>query len=171
VGAIRLVGWAVIAVAVCAAAAMLVPSALGYERYVLVGKSMEPTIQRGSLIFDETVPTRSLRVGHVITYQPPGHAKPFTHRIIGIKAHKRGRVFTTKGDNNTVKDPIPFQLDQPKQARFRFAVPYVGWLFIWLANPTHRFIALGVPALLIALINLAKVTKDVRNSRRIHHHA
>ena len=43
----------------------------GYQRYVLVGHSMEPTIQKGSLVFDEIVPAEALRRGDVITYIPP----------------------------------------------------------------------------------------------------
>ena len=53
-------------------AATFLPSLLGYQRYVLVGHSMEPTIHRGSLVFDEIVPAEALRRGDVITYIPPG---------------------------------------------------------------------------------------------------
>ena len=40
--------------------ATFLPSLLfGYQRYVLVGHSMEPTIHKGSLVFDEIVPGRA----------------------------------------------------------------------------------------------------------------
>ncbi len=52
-------------------AATFLPSLLGYQRYVLVGHSMEPTIHKGSLVFDEIVPAEALRRGDVITYIPP----------------------------------------------------------------------------------------------------
>ena len=55
-----------------AIAVTFVPGLLGYQRYVLVGGSMEPTIHRGSLVFDELVRVRELRAGDVITYTPPG---------------------------------------------------------------------------------------------------
>ena len=38
--------------------ATFLPSLFGYQRYVLVGHSMEPTIHKGSLVFDEIVPVR-----------------------------------------------------------------------------------------------------------------
>lgn len=165
--AVGFFSWAVIVCAVLAAALMFVPSFMGYERYVLTGKSMTGTINKGSLVFDEVVPTRSLKVGDIITYQPPGHKAPFTHRIIKIQPDPKGRIFTTKGDANSVKDPLPVQFNQRTQARFKFAVPHLGWPFIWLANPTHRFVALGLPIVLIALFNLASVLRDVRNTRRV----
>ena len=62
--------------------ATLVPGLFGYQRFVVVGGSMEPTIHRGSLVFDEVVPVGSLAIGDVITYVPQGHSDPVTHRVI-----------------------------------------------------------------------------------------
>ena len=42
--------------ALAAVAVTFLPGLLGYERYVLVGGSMEPTIHKGSLVFDDVVP-------------------------------------------------------------------------------------------------------------------
>ena len=72
-----------------------------------------------------------LRKGDVITYVPPGNVEPVTHRLISRKDGKKGGpVFRTKGDNNDVADPRKFQLNKPRQARYAFSVPYLGWLFI-----------------------------------------
>ncbi len=137
------------------------PSLFGYQRYVLVGHSMEPTIHRGSLVFDEIVNVSDLRKGDVITYVPPGNLEPVTHRLISRKDGKKGGpVFRTKGDNNAIADPRKFQLDKPTQARFAFSVPYVGWLFIALGNPKSRFLLLVIPALLVALSILAKLWRE-----------
>jgi len=137
------------------------PSLFGYQRYVLVGHSMEPTIHRGSLVFDEIVNVSDLRKGDVITYVPPGNVEPVTHRLISRKdGTKGGPVFRTKGDNNDVADPRKFQLSRPKQARYAFSVPYLGWLFIGLGTPKVRFILLVIPALLIALSMLARLWRE-----------
>ena len=112
-----------------AVAVTFVPGLMGYQRYVLVGSSMEPTIHRGSLVFDEIVPVAQLRKGDVITYVPPGHAQPVTHRLISVKHPKQlhGRaLFRTQGDNVADPDMRPFTLDKPTQARYSFAVPYPG---------------------------------------------
>ena len=132
--------------------ATFLPSLLGYQRYVLVGRSMEPTIHKGSLVFDEIVPIRALRKGDVITYIPPVTKKPVTHRIISIGRGPRGeRVFRTQGDNNRDPDLRPFTLDDPTQARVAFAIPYLGWLFILLAMQEARIFLVALPGVLLAL--------------------
>jgi signal peptidase len=139
----------------------LAPSLFGYERYVLVGHSMEPTIKRGSLVYDKVVPTQQLRVGDVITYVQPATQTPTTHRIVREERDAAGqRVFITKGDNNKAEDLHPFTLDRPAQARYAFAIPYVGHLFILLADPAARLWLLALPALLIALFALARMWRD-----------
>jgi signal peptidase len=132
--------------------ATFLPSLLGYQRYVLVGRSMEPTIHKGSLVFDEIVPVRALRKGDVITYIPPATKKPVTHRIISVGRGPRGeRVFRTQGDNNRDPDLRPFTLDDPTQARVAFAIPYLGWLFILLAMQEARIFLIALPGVLLAL--------------------
>lgn len=142
-------------------AATFLPTLLGYERYVLVGHSMEPTIHKGSLVFDEVVPVGDLRRGDVITYVPPTSGEPVTHRILAIEPGPRGeRVFRTKGDNNEKADLRPFTLREPEQARVAFAIPGLGWLFIALASPHVRMLLLALPALLLALWAAAGVWRQ-----------
>ena len=88
-------GRLVLLAGVLALCATFLPSLLfGYQRYVLVGHSMEPTIHKGSLVFDEIVPVARLRKGDVITYIPPITKEPVSHRIISIdaRAARRARV-------------------------------------------------------------------------------
>jgi signal peptidase len=142
-------------------AATFLPSLLGYERYVLVGHSMEPTIHKGSLVFDEVVPVGDLRPGDVITYVPPTSGEPVTHRIAAIERGPHGeRVFRTKGDNNEKADLRPFTLREPQQARVAFAIPGLGWLFIALASPQVRMLLLALPALLLAMWAAAGVWRQ-----------
>ncbi len=144
-----------------ALAVTFLPGLLGYERYVLIGGSMEPTIHRGSLVFDEVVPVGDLRAGDVITYVPPGRQSPVTHRIISAKrGAKGGTVFRTQGDANAAADMRPFQLDKPTQARYSFDIPYLGWAFIALGNPQARLLLLALPALLIVLFMLARLWRE-----------
>jgi signal peptidase len=149
--------------AFAAVAVTFLPSLWGYERYVLVGSSMEPNIHKGSLIFDEIVPVSELRRGDVITYVPPGRTQPVTHRIISVKHPKQlhGRpLFRTQGDNVAKPDMRAFTLDKPTQARYSFAVPYLGWLYVALGTPQLRLILLVVPALLIALAMVARLWRE-----------
>ena len=141
--------------------ATLLPPMFGYQRFVVVGGSMEPTIHRGSVIFDEVVPVEDLRPGDVITYVPPGHATPSTHRLIGRELAPDGSgLFRTKGDANAAPDAQPFILERPVQARVALAIPYVGYLFMALGTREAQAALLVAPALLLALWLLAGVWRD-----------
>ena len=144
-----------------AIAVTFVPGLFGYQRYVLVGGSMEPTIHRGSLIFDDLVRVRDLRAGDVITYTAARRqqARDAPHRL--RQRQKTGSpIFRTQGDANAAADMRTFKLDQPTQARYRFSVPFLGWAFIALGNPNARFLLLALPALLIALSMLRKLWRE-----------
>ena len=141
--------------------AWLLPSVLGYERYVITGGSMSGTFEKGSLAFEQNVPTARLRVGDVITYQPPadsGTTDLVTHRIVRISQDERGRqVLRTKGDANAAVDPWTFRLTEPTQPVVQFTVPLAGHVFIALADRETRMLAVGVPAALVALVALGEL--------------
>lgn len=154
-------GCAAIGLVVLVLGITLVPGLFGYHRFVVVGGSMEPTIHKGSIVFDEVVPEEDLRPGDVITYVMPGHDAPSTHRIVDRELGPNGAwVFRTKGDANSAADAQPFTLDTPVQARVAFAVPYVGWLYIWLASPQVRMGLVIAPALLIVFFMLIALWRE-----------
>jgi signal peptidase len=154
-------GRLVLLLAVLAVAATFLPTLAGYERYVLEGGSMEPTIHRGSLVFDEVVPLAELKRGDVITFVPAGGRRPVTHRIIEVTTQARGgRVVRTKGDANPTPDLRPYELGGTEQARVSFSVPYLGWMFMALEHPRARMYLLALPALAIALSMLAAAWRE-----------
>lgn len=143
------------------AASFLLPSALGLQRFVITGSSMDGTIDLGSVAFAEVVPVSDLEVGDIITYTPPpgsGVEHLVTHRIVSI--HEK--TFRTKGDAVPQRDPWNFQLNAPVQARVTFSVPFAGYFFIALADRTTRMAVIGVPAGLITLMSLVQVIGQVR---------
>jgi signal peptidase I len=167
---VRWLGAALTVLCVALAAILLIPAALGYQRYVIVSGSMTGTYDRGSIVFDKEVPVSDLEVGDVITYQPPPGTfsqKLVTHRIVWIGTDKEGeRTFRTKGDANPSADPWTFNLERGDQAKVDFAVPYVGYLLAALSIPTVRMLAIGVPAILVALLILRGIWRDAGEEAR-----
>lgn len=160
-----LVNAAVVAsILVCAA--WLVPSLLGYERYVITGGSMSGTFEKGSVVFEKQVPVAELERGDVITYLPPassGVTDLVTHRITAIKPAKGGgTLYRTQGDANPDPDPWRFELTAPTQPVVEHTVPLVGHAFIALADRDTRMLLVGGPAALIALLALLEVGKALR---------
>jgi signal peptidase len=149
-----------------ASLAFLLPSLLGYDRYVITSGSMTGTFDVGSIVFDKPVAVAGLEVGDVITYLPPessGVPHLVTHRIAEIHRPASGpTVYRTKGDANPQVDPWEFHLDSAVQAEVRFGVPYAGYLFLALADRHIRMLVVGIPAALIALLSLVEVIKALR---------
>jgi len=170
VPAVRWLGAAATVLCVALAAILLIPAALGYQRYVIVSGSMTGTYDRGSIVFDKEVPVRDLTVGDPITYQPPPGASPeklLTHRIVWIGHDKQGsETFRTKGDANETADPWTFTLDKPNQAKVAFSVPYVCYILTALSIPTVRMLAIGIPAVVVAFLILSGIWRDAGEEAR-----
>ena len=155
----RVVSTLVVAAGLLFGALLILPAALGWQRYVITSGSMTGTYDRGSLVLDEVVPVSDLRKGDVITYRPPAGSGPaglVTHRIAEITTDRVGRrSFRTKGDANTSADPWTFALPKGEQARVKVGVPYIGFALAALGRREWRMLIVGLPAGLIALFSLA----------------
>jgi signal peptidase I len=160
---------------------MVVPSVLGYDRYVIVSGSMEPTIGTGSVVYDKPVPVEDLEVGDIITFVPPpefDHDLPVTHRIYEISTTAPGtevdgktvpagtRQFRTKGDANEDPDPWKMVLDQPEQARVEHHIEYLGYIYGFLSNRWAQLLLIGLPALLIGIVLIRALWREAGESVR-----
>jgi signal peptidase len=76
----------------------------GLGTYVVTGGSMEPSIHKGSLLIVQPVEPAEIAVGDVITFEQ--YEQTTTHRVVGIVSTDTGLAFKTKGDANTVADPL-----------------------------------------------------------------
>ncbi|PFG38279.1 signal peptidase, endoplasmic reticulum-type [Georgenia soli] len=165
-GALPQVGNVLLVAIMVVAAIYLLPGLLGYQRYVITGGSMSGTFEKGSIAFERTVPVAALEVGDVITYMPPadsGVDNLVTHRISEITTGENGTpLLRTKGDANADVDPWAFQLVDDLQPVVSFTVPYLGYVFMALADPTVRVLVIGVPAGLVALRSLVDVVRALR---------
>ena len=81
-----------------------VPSAFGYQMYVVVSPSMEPQIEVGDVIISKEYDGGELAVGDVVTYlgrEGDMSGKMITHEIVRID----GDEIITKGLANNSEDP------------------------------------------------------------------
>lgn len=167
---LRLTGTIALAGVMVMSLAFILPSLLGYERYVITGGSMSGTFEKGSVAFEKTVAVEDLEVGDVITYQPPadsGLTTLVTHRIVTRKVTADGElVFRTQGDANPDPDPWRFRLYAATQPRVELTVPYVGYLFLALADRDTRVLLVGVPAGLVGLYSLGELVAAARSRAR-----
>ena len=105
------------------------PRVLPFKTYAVMSGSMEPTIHVGSLVVLGPVDSTDLRVGDVITFDPPGYGSELvTHRIYSVEQGPDGPVFQTKGDANGTPDAWQIQAGNGGGYRVLFSVPYLGWI-------------------------------------------
>ncbi len=81
------------------------PTSLGgpASYMLVVGQSMEPTLEQGTLIV--SIRQSGYSVGDVVAFAPPpgnGAAPMVIHRLVGGSA---GEGYLTRGDNNQAADP------------------------------------------------------------------
>ena len=84
---------------------------LGVQVFVLKGHSMEPTITPGSLVIAHEVPVDDIAVGDITLFRvgwlEPGVDVTAAHRVTETVPQGAGVLAFTKGDGNTIADPMP----------------------------------------------------------------
>jgi signal peptidase len=125
---------------------VLLPIGLGLQRYVMTGDSMAgdraDSFSRGAVVFERVVPVDDLRPGDVITYRPPSSAGVdgmVTHRV--VSAGPDGIV--TQGDAEPAPDPWRVPAGTTVVPRVVFAVPWVGYAYLLLADPFLWLLLVG----------------------------
>ena len=163
---LHILNWVAFTAVMIAAALMLIPTLLGYDRYVITSGSMEPAIGTGSVVYDRVVPVEDLAVGDIITFLPPPEydvTTPVTHRIHDISRAPQGATvngepaggavqYRTKGDANEDVDPWTIVLDQPEQARVEHHIEKLGYVYIALSNRWVQLLVIGLPAAVIFVL-------------------
>jgi signal peptidase len=143
------IGLAVALFASCLA--LVAVRTLGMGTFVVTGSSMEPQIQKGSLVIVEPVSPTLINRGDIITFDHYGQMT--THRVIAIDgSNPASPTFTTKGDANGAADPEPVHF--PGQVGvYRASVPLVGYAIVY-AQFYWKIVLTGVAALVFAISGL-----------------
>ncbi len=126
----RSIALVVLVVAALAALVLiLIPMVTGSQTYTVLTNSMAPKYAPGTFMVVKPKPFADLRVGDIITYQiESGKPAVISHRIVSVSSTQNGeRVFTTKGDNNSLEDEAAVHEIQVR-GKLLYAVPYVGFV-------------------------------------------
>ncbi len=79
-----------------------IPDFFGYKNFIIVSKSMEPTIMVGDAIFMKDVDESEIYINDIISFHDGQDIN--THRVIAISEENGIKYYTTKGDNNKRED-------------------------------------------------------------------
>ena len=160
----RAITYVLIVLVIVTGAQLLVGSALGSSPvYVVVSKSMVPTLQVGDLVIAERVPFSSIHVGQVIIYQQPTSSGTcpnqfgltIVHRVVNVTSS--GLI--TQGDDR-VTNPHP---DEPFEwppitsecvkGVVVLAVPYLGLVSMLVPYPWN-YVLVGLILIFVFLSEL-----------------
>jgi signal peptidase len=143
----RAITYVLIVIVIVAGAQVLVGSELGSSPvYVVVSKSMVPTLQIGDLVITERVQFSSIHVGQVIIYQQPTNPggtcpNPYGLTIVHRVVEVTSKGLITQGDNRITNPnpdepfewpPVPAQCVKGVVV---LAVPYLGLISMLVPYP------------------------------------
>lgn len=134
-----------------------VPNVLGIRILSIQTESMYPTMKPGDMIFDTAVKdTTELKIGDVITYWTviDGERVLNTHRISEIYDGGGYLIFETKGDNNTVADPLTVHESEIIGQWHGAKIGGVGKVFDYLQTSTGFLIVVVIPVAIFFLFHL-----------------
>lgn len=132
------------------------PGLFGLKMASVQSDSMNPTFAKGDMVFCTAVKDPSkLEVGDIITFRTVinGEQAVNTHRIESISDGGTYRIFTTKGDNNTIADSLTVH-ENSIIGRYRFHLPKLGSAFDFLKTSTGFLVVIVVPVAIFFLWQL-----------------
>ena len=107
---LRTAGIALMVLVAAACLSLIIPRLAGYDGYVVVSGSMEPTIPTGSIIYSKKTEPALLETGDVIVFIDEARGTtPITHRVVSNDP-STGTIIT-KGDANESEDINPVTYD------------------------------------------------------------
>lgn len=160
---LKLLEWVFVALVlglVLLTASSALPTKKLFSSYVVATGSMEPTIPVGAVVLTRFADPASLQENDVITYEQPNDPNTIiVHRIIR-KTSDGSLGFTTKGDNNDTEDTWLVTPNNVLGKMF-FVIPYLGHPISFLKTPAGFAIGIGIPALLLALLQVVKIFQGI----------
>lgn len=163
--AVALSGAVFIGVLAIATLAIILPALVGGTALTVLTQSMEPRYPPGTLIIIRPTPIDEITVGDVVTFQIAAN-KPavVSHRVIARSVDTAGNTtLRTKGDNNSLADPLPVLKVQVKGVVW-YSIPLLGWLNNLIGGQLRMVLAPAVAAVLFAYAGYL-VVSSIRSSR------
>jgi signal peptidase len=146
-------------------AVVALPRLAGAELRTVVSGSMEPTIERGSVVLAFPVSAEDLEVGDVILFRRPDNPEQVvTHRITAIDQGPPLAI-ETGGDANNAADPWSLS-PSAVLGRVAFHVPKLGYLVERVDSLAGFLAFLVVPSVLLVAGEMSVWYRFVRYGSR-----
>ena len=134
-----------------------VPSILGLRLLSIQTNSMYPEFEHGDLIISTKVNPEKLHPDDIITYWTVinGEKVLNTHRIETIYDGGGFLIFETKGDANTLVDPLTVH-ENNLVGQYRFKIKGLGKVFDYLQTSTGFLLVVVLPVFIFFIYHLVQ---------------
>ncbi|OGZ26786.1 MAG: signal peptidase I [Candidatus Nealsonbacteria bacterium RIFOXYB1_FULL_40_15] len=160
--AIKIIYYACLGI-LAAIALFLMASALpitgNYKIKIVLSGSMEPTINKGSIVVIK--PEERYNLGDIVNFKRGSRGETITHRIIAEE--KSGYI--TKGDANDGPDRQEVGRADIL-GRVLIYIPYLGYLVSFVQKPAGFVITIIVPAAIIIGDEIKKIYEEILNKKK-----
>lgn len=157
----RAIGVILMVIVIAACLTLVIPKLAGYDSYVVVSGSMEPSIPVGSIVYSEDVDPSLLRTGDVIVFVDPSRGTtPITHRVVSNNPFTGSII--TKGDANANEDINPVTYDNVIGI-VRAHVPRIGFTAAMFTSSLGKLVA---ALILLEAWLLTEIGRRLRESRK-----
>lgn len=128
--------------------------------YIIVSKSMVPTINVNDAIIVSRTNYNNLSIGDVITFSSEDKSYSgltVTHRIVGKQLLDNGElVYRTKGDNNSQEDRTVVKKENI-YGKVIIKIPKLGCVQSFLSKPIGFFTCILIPVIIVLIIDVRKI--------------
>ena len=148
------------------------PRVFGYEILTMLSASMEPSIEKGSIIIVEPQKRNSdYRIGDIVAYRVKDNPNMMvTHRIVRHSTVNHIDQYVTKGDNNSEEDLHPVASSDIFGRYTGLHISMAGYLldFIETREGIIIFIIIPLILMLVPIITILPGTfeKNAPDSKR-----
>lgn len=140
------------------------PTFLGHQLYIVVGGSMSPTFDAGSLAIIDPVTPDTIQVGDVVTFKGVSSETATTHRVVNILNENGELNFVTRGDANDVDDPALLESNRII-GKVVFTIPYIGSLLSFSQSKLGLLTLVIIPGVFLIIFEIFSIYKTIKKMK------
>ena len=160
-GILRVIAVVIFVFVLGVALLLTVPRFFGYEPFIVVSRSMEPSIRVGGTVYVKSGNPLEYEEGDIVCFYMNAESEtPTTHRV--VENDRREGMLVTKGDANEKEDivPIPYEYVVGKVG---FYINGLGYLLAGLNSLYGKLLYLALFLIGVILLELSSVLRRKRS--------
>lgn len=130
-----------------------------FGSYVILTKSMVPTIRVNDAVLVKRSELEEFNVGDIITFSSADKAiegMTITHRIVGTNNKNGNLSFRTRGDNNS-RDDNSYVSYNDIYGKVILKMPKLGYIQRFISKPLGLIIGIFIPILIVLVVDGFKI--------------